>query len=144
MSKFGYVDYKQFEKLQQRLNKIDESKRKNICKNIANEAGQILYSKTKKNTPVGIYPKSTGKVGGTLRRNWATEIHELDNGYEVEIFNPTEYAVYVEYGHRTRNHKGWVEGRYMLTNAEIEVEKHLLKISKRHIKKAFEEIFNAE
>lgn len=32
----------------------------------------------------------------------------------VEIFNNTEYAIYVEMGHRTRGGKRWVEGQFML------------------------------
>ena len=40
----------------------------------------------------------------------------------VDIVNPVEYAAYVEYGHRTANHKGWVPGKLMLTKSEVELE----------------------
>ena len=46
------------------------------------------------------------------------------------MFNNVPYAIYVEKGHRTRNHKGWVEGQFMLERAENEVKKvmpHLVK-----------------
>jgi hypothetical protein len=33
------------------------------------------------------------------------------------------YASYVEYGHRTADHKGWVEGRFMLTISVQELER---------------------
>lgn len=41
---------------------------------------------------------------------------------EIEIVNPVKYASYVEYGHRTANHKGWVQGRFMLTISEQEIQ----------------------
>ena len=41
----------------------------------------------------------------------------------VEIINPVEYASYVEYGHRTPDHKGWVRGRFMMTLSERELER---------------------
>jgi len=58
-----------------------------------------------------------------LRREWTVgEVVKTDNGYTIEVINPTEYASYVEFGHRTPNHKGWVEGRFMLTISEQELE----------------------
>ena len=35
----------------------------------------------------------------------------------VDIYNPAEYASFVEYGHMTRNRNGWVPGRFMCTVA---------------------------
>lgn len=77
----------------------------------------------------------SGKVGGTLRRGWTGEknqnaknyanslkINHFGDTYVVEIINPVEYASYVEYGHRTRSGKGWVEGRFMLTISEQEIQ----------------------
>ena len=47
---------------------------------------------------------------GLLRNSWKRT--GVMNG-KVEIYNNTEYANYVEYGHRTRN-GGYVKGRKML------------------------------
>ena len=42
-----------------------------------------------------------GYVGGNLKRNWTVgDIQKIGDSYQVEIINPTEYASYVEYGHR--------------------------------------------
>ncbi|HDR6755636.1 TPA: HK97 gp10 family phage protein [Bacillus cereus] len=50
----------------------------------------------KKNTPLNKI-----KGGGTLRRNWtASNIKRVGNNLMVEIYNNTEYAIYVEMGHR--------------------------------------------
>lgn len=48
--------------------------------------------------------------------------------------NPVEYASYVEYGHRTANHKGWVKGRFMMTISEQELEKIAPKVLENKIK----------
>lgn len=68
-------------------------------------------------------PKKTGKTGGTLRRNWTTGSISYHGGiYEIEIINPVMYAQYVEYGHRTANHKGWVQGKFMMTISEQKIQ----------------------
>jgi len=85
------------------------------------------------------------KKGGTLRRGWTAKteaeaesgtgkgkdaveyanslpIRKVGSDYIIEIINPVHYASYVEFGHRTANHKGWVEGKFMLTISEQELE----------------------
>lgn len=87
----------------------------------------------------------SGKKGGTLRRGWTAEtfedaasgsgastpaqeyakslqIQHEGNIFRVEIVNPVEYSSYVEFGHRTRGGKGWVEGKFMLTLSEQELQ----------------------
>lgn len=55
---------------------------------------------------------------------WAETAMVKRTGKQVQITisNPIEYAVYVEYGHRTRNSRGWVPGQFMLTLSIAEVE----------------------
>lgn len=55
---------------------------------------------------------------------WAEEadIERSGKEYQITISNPTEYAPYVEYGHRTRNGRGWVGGQFMLTMSVAQVE----------------------
>lgn len=55
--------------------------------------------------------------------------------YQIEIINPVHYASYVEYGHRTRDHKGWVPGRFMLTISENELKTQAPKILEKKILK---------
>jgi hypothetical protein len=108
----------------------------------------VVAKKDSKNHKKGdTYTKTinpSGKMGGTLRRGWTSNSHkEAETGgkgstaaqyaesltinhvgdiFEIEVVNPVEYASYVEYGHRTPNHKGWVQGRFMLTISEQEVQ----------------------
>ena len=70
--------------------------------------GGILLRNTKKETPEGQY--NDGRTGGTLRRSWELEKGDL----YVKLMNRVEYGIFVEYGHRTRGGKSYVEGVYML------------------------------
>ena len=102
----------------------------------------------------------SGKMGGTLRRGWTSKTHEeaaggtgkssaaagkayaqtleiqhKGNMLVIEIVNPVEYASYVEFGHRTVNHRGWVPGQFMLTISEREIQQIAPKVLKTKIKK---------
>jgi hypothetical protein len=58
--------------------------------------------------------------------------------YTITLTNETEYASYVEFGHRTRNHKGWVKGQFMLTISEEELKRDAPKVLERKLKKMLE------
>lgn len=59
----------------------------------------------------------------------------------IEITNPVEYASYVEYGHRTRGGKGWVNGRFMLTKSAEEIQNAAPQIIESKLKKELGGIF---
>lgn len=94
-------------------------------------------------TPVGQYNSESGRKGGTLRRGWTIgKIVKKGSFYEIEVINPVEYASYVEYGHRTRNHKGWVKGRFMMTISEKELESQIPKIIEKRIMEYLKRCFD--
>ena len=63
---------------------------------------------TKKLTPVDT---------GNLRKAWRiTDVKKDGDSYQVTLYNNADYADYVEFGHRTINHKNWVPGKFMLTS----------------------------
>ena len=72
-----------------------------------------LLSKTKLKTPVDT---------GLLRRSWQTK--RLNN-LERIVFNNVRYSGFIEYGHRTRGGKSFVDGQYMLTKSVEEIESEL-------------------
>lgn len=75
-----------------------------------------LVAKVKLKTPVA------KKNGGTLRRNWKPKrVGKL----ERLVYNNTHYGPYVNYGHRTRGGKSFVEGVYMLEKSVKEIESEL-------------------
>ncbi len=96
----------------------------------------------------------SGKQGGTLRRGWtgnqktsaqayvdSVSVHHFGGNYVIELTNPVEYASYVEYGHRTSNHKGWVRGRFMMTISEQEIKESAPQILEKKIQKFMGDAF---
>lgn len=140
MGKMGGFTAADLKKLQKQLNKIQEGNVEAFVGSCAKELAARLLALVIPRTPVGQYSKSSGKKGGTLRRGWTSKSHEeavgrsgkgsvaagkayadslkinhFGNTLVIDIINPVEYASYVEYGHRTANRKGWVQGQFMLT-----------------------------
>ena len=146
MGKFNFRELKDFEKKLKSMKDPDV-----FVESCAKELAARLLAKVIKRTPVGDYPKSSGKKGGTLRRGWTGEkhasasayvdsltVHHFGDTYVIEIVNPVEYASYVEYGHRTANHKGWDSGVFMMTISEQELQEIAPKVLERKVKKYME------
>ena len=139
--RWGKVDYRQLKKLQERMQKLEKIELEKFCEAMAKEIAARLLAKAIKRTPVGQY--DDGRVGGTLRRGWTVgKITKKGNIYEIEVFNPVEYAMYVEYGHRTRNHTGWVPGRFMMTISADELQKDAPKIIEKKLIKLLGDAMN--
>ncbi len=144
MGNFNANDLKKFQKELEKLNKNTDA----FLQACAKELAARLLRMVIKRTPVGEYSKSSGKKGGTLRRGWtgggsvpakgyadSLEVQHIGDAYTVEIKNSTDYGVFVEYGHRTPDHKGWVPGRFMMTISERELEKIAPKVLERKLEK---------
>ncbi|QEH69919.1 HK97 gp10 family phage protein [Cellulosilyticum sp. WCF-2] len=163
MASWGNCDFRQLQRLQEKLDRLQGAETIAFCEACAKELSARLLAKVIRRTPVGQYEAGNGKTGGTLRRGWtAKSHHEAQSGgsknakayvnslvitqsgdtYQIEITNPVEYAPYIEFGHRTRNHKGWVPGRFMLTISEKELESQAPKILERKLMQYLGEIFN--
>lgn len=151
------VNISQLKKMQKNLNKLKKELKEKACEKIAQSAGTSLLAKTIKKTPV---------MTGNLKRNWSVRKQKLPDGYEVIVFNQTEYAAYVEYGHRiskTRNirkkkkskskhesvtknsqnnHSGFVKGRFMLTKSTEEVLSTIEARAQQFIENAIKEKLN--
>ena len=142
------LDYEELKKLKEQIMLFgDPMQMDQFLTSCAKELAARLLAKVIKRTPVGQYPAETGKKGGTLRRGWTNgkssnatayakslNVNKVGNDYVIEIINPVEYASYVEFGHRTRNHKGWVEGNFMLTISEEEINRSAPKILEKKLK----------
>lgn len=168
MARWGNCDFRQLQKLQQNMQKLESVDLDLFCKQCAKELAARLLRKVIKRTPVGQYPSSTGKVGGTLRRGWtggkkvnvksyvnSLPITKVGTNYHIEIINLTEYSSYVEFGHRQepgrfvpaigkKLKKGWVKGRFMLTISEMELESQAERIIEKKLIKFLGEYFNGE
>lgn len=80
------------------------------------------------------------------------KIARMGDNYLIIVENPVNYSSYVEYGHRQepgryvpalgkRLKASWVEGKYMLTISEKELESQLPSILERKMKRFIEECF---
>lgn len=167
MASWGRADFRQLERLQEKLAKMEKIDFDKFCVEVAKELAARLLAKVIKRTPVGNY--TDGTMGGTLRRGWTAEsekeaelsavfgggnaaskyakgleVKKIGGTYQIEIINPVHYASYVEYGHRTRNHKGWVDGRFMLTISEREVDGKSKSVVEKKLMKYLGEMFNGK
>lgn len=154
MARSGTFNFQDFEKIKNNLEKLNQEQVDLFIDACAKELAARLLAKVIKRTPVGDYPNSSGKKGGTLRRGWtggknssavayvdSLTIHHFGDAYVIEIINPVEYASYVEFGHRTANHKGWVNGRFMLTISEQEIQQAAPAIIEKKLMKQMGELF---
>lgn len=154
MARTGSFNFRDFAGLAENLEKLNQEQVDTFIDSCAKELAARLLAKVIKRTPVGDYPSSSGKMGGTLRRGWTAEknqsakayvdsltVNHFGDAYVIEIINPVEYASYVEFGHRTANHQGWVNGRFMLTISEQEIQTAAPKILERKLSKYLGDVF---
>lgn len=116
--------------------------------NFTTKKGEDVNFKAKAQKKQVSFQPKTGKKGGTLKRGWTANknssakgyaesltVNHFGDTYVIEIVNPVEYASYVEYGHRTPNHRGWVRGQFMMTISEQELKKIAPRVLENKIKK---------
>ena len=132
---------------------------------------EVVAKRDGKNHKKGdVYAKRvnpTGKMGGTLRWGWtarteqeaagssgkpsadevgayvsALPVAKAGNEYRIEVINPVKYASYVEFGHRTRGGKGWVDGQYFLTLSEQDLRNLAPGLIEKKLEKQLQEVFH--
>ena len=159
MSSWGKVDFKELQDFQEKLESLPDEQLQRFITATSKELAGRLIQKVQGYTLPGQYPAESGKVGGTLRRGWTGKkdmdafayamslpVVKQGSGYLIKVINPVEYASFVEYGHRQepgrfvpaigkRLKKGWVEGRFMLTRSEMELERDLPHIIEKKLTK---------
>lgn len=164
--RWGNCDYKQLQKLRQNIAKLQEADTDRFCREVSKELAARLLALVIPRTPVGQYPKASGKKGGTLRRGWtakteeeaaggsgsvvmdviayaeALPIEKQGNDYKIEVINPVHYASYVEFGHRKQGGKGWKDGQYFLTLSEQDLRGLAPGLIEKKLEKRLREVFN--
>lgn len=163
MARWGNCDYEQLKQLRANLVKLQEMDMEKFCADVSRELAARLLALVIPRTPVGHYPKASGKKGGTLRRGWtaktqaeasgggrvdakayanALPVHKRGHTYYIQVINPVEYASYVEFGHRTPGGNGWVNGQYFLTLSEQDLERIAPGIIEKKLEALLREVFN--
>lgn len=147
------ANYKQLAKFSKDIDRLNTTQREEFleacCKELAARLLQKVINNTASNT-------------GTLRRGWTVDTHEeaaagkkvgvkqwcdevkvkkQGNTYVLNVINPVDYASYYEYGHRTSDGAGWVEGRFPLTIAEAELNAVTDGILAKKLRKYMKEVF---
>lgn len=91
--------------------------------------------------------------GGTLRDAWTVQpVEKVGDSYVVTVVNNTEYASYVEFGHRQKPGRyvpalgksltaNWVEGQFMLTISEEKLRSQLPRILEKKVYMLLKEVF---
>lgn len=169
MGSWGSADFSELKEFQKKLQQLTDE-RAEFCERCSKQLAGRLLAMVIKRTPVGVKggdgEEWEGYVGGTLRRNWtggkstgatayANSLPVYKNGenYTIVVSNPTEYASYVEFGHRQtpgryvpalgkRLKASWVNGKYMLTLSEKDLEAIAPAILERELNKFFTEVLD--
>lgn len=151
------LNFNDIKKMEQKLSKADKQLTKMANDTIQEIATSVLRLAVDR-TPVA--DSTPYKRGGTLRRGWTVQSHsEALSGVEIKpaeyiktvpiiingptktinIINPVEYALFVEYGHRA-GASGWVEGQFMLQRAITDVEPQVEGIVSKHVGKVLKDL----
>lgn len=150
------VNIRELKQMQKKMEKLGKEYDK-FCEAMAKEIAARLLAKVIKRTPVD---------DGTLRRGWTAgkdnvnekgnvvgvngkngfaqslEVIKKGNTYEIYVSNNVEYAPYIEYGHRTTNKQGWVNGRFMMTISADELQQQSPAIIEKKLTKMLKEAFD--
>lgn len=132
MANWGIFEFSEFMRFRNDLQAMQRAF-PNFLRECVVELANRMLAKVVPRTPVNT---------GELRRSWTIgQVVVTSVGAEIEVFNPVFYSPYVEYGHRTPNHEGWVEGRFMMTISAEELERELPAIMERKMERFLERFF---
>ena len=139
------ANFKQLTNFSKKIEQLNNEQKEQFLEACCKELAARLLAKVVKRTPSN---------SGVLRRGWTAgknqnatayanslNITKVGNKYHIDIINPVEYASYVEYGHRTRNHQGWVQGKFMLTVSETELNNTSDAILQKKLNKFMKDVF---
>lgn len=166
MPRWGSCDFEQLKKLADRLDKLEAGDLDAFTESVAKELGARLLRMVVKRTPKGEKPQWvdpdilqkywSGYVGGTLIKAWKVlPVEKQGNDYIVTIVNNTEYASYVEYGHRQKPGRkvgaigrrlvnSWVPGRFMLRLSLEDLEKNTPKWVEKKLERFLKEVLGGD
>lgn len=136
MAKWGKFDFREFEKLAKSFKRaVDERVIERFIQDFLLEMAMRSLRRIRKRTPVDT---------GELRRNWKVgRVVKQGNSYVVEIYNNTDYASFVEFGHRYGvDLTKWKDGVFMMTISMQEIERELPRYLEKRIAGLLNDIMN--
>ena len=75
MAKWGNCDFSELRKYADKLEKLTDADINDLCVKCSRQLAARLLALVIPRTPVGNYPASSGKKGGTLRRGWTSSTY---------------------------------------------------------------------
>ncbi|WP_445477989.1 HK97 gp10 family phage protein [Lysinibacillus irui] len=136
MGRGGRVDLRQLKAFERKLAKLASGDFERFCEAAAKELSARLLGKVIRRTPVD---------EGTLRRGWTIgQVKKSGSLYEIEVINGVDYSQYIEFGHRTSNHQGWVNGRFMMTISADELDQQAPAILERKLVNMLKEAIDGD
>lgn len=133
MGRMGKCDFSELRKFAKHLEK-QETKAKAMIERCTNDLAAELLARTKERTPAR---------SGDLCGAWSvSSIRRIGKWYKIVLINNLEYAAYVEYGHRTSNHHGWVQGKFMMTISAKEIETLAPAVIERRVKSFLNQVMH--
>lgn len=116
------VNYKQFEQFKKKLEKeLSDANRQKFLEDCTKELAARLLARV-----IKLSPTKTS----ALKKQWSIDnkiinVEKVGDEYHCTIFNSTDYASYVNYGHRIMDKDkrpiGWVPGQHFMAISENEV-----------------------
>lgn len=136
MAKWGKFEFGELERLSKTFKKaLDERVIERFIQDFILEMAMRSLRRIKKRTPVD---------SGELRRNWRVgRVERRGKAYIVEIYNNTDYASFVEFGHRYGvDLTKWKEGVFMMTIPMQEIEKEIPKYLEKRMAELLDNLMN--
>lgn len=121
------VDTRELDGLTEKLHELRLNEVEKVHIQLVKELASKVIQKVMHTTPVdtgrlisgyGAGPDKSGDPGGLT----ALEVGRRGDSYYIYVYNNTYYAEYVDWGHRTRDLNGWVQGQYYFLIPAMEVE----------------------
>lgn len=139
------ANFRELVEFQRKIEQLNDEQVDKFMESCCKELAARLLAKVIKRTPSDT---------GVLRRGWTAgssanattyanslRVNHFGGVYQIEIVNPVEYASYVEYGHRTKDHQGWVNGKFMLTISEQEINSSTQAILTKKLNQFMKDVF---
>lgn len=144
MSRGGKVNFAQLNKFVSKVEKeLNDEQIELFIEKCAKKLAGMLLRGTVQKTPVGEYPKYLHKQGGTLRRGWTVDVpKKYGDIFTIDVINNVEYASYVEHGHRTIDHKRFIDGRHMLKFTVEEIQNIAPEFLEKQLRIKLKAVFN--
>ena len=128
------VDTKQLRELQKKIQQFEQVGFDGLAERCTNQLASRMIRKCVKRNEIA-------KDTGNMERSWkANKAVKHGSQWRTDVFNPVEYAPYVEYGHRTIN-GGWVNGFFIMTRSADEIERDAPKIIEKEVNKELARVF---